>query len=161
YVVAGDTTAALDRRAERAEEGPEAAAGSVVDREAVLMRLAEQMVVRDDEDLAVDQLPEPFVAAGSPADRDVIEAAGVEIPVQERGAEVVPPRVPDEQQRLGDVVDEAMRLQAQRESLPVRELQQLRALDEQRETARARRQLHAEELREVPAPGRLRDPHAI
>ena len=138
----------------------------VPDRAQVLARAAARMSVRDDEDLAVAQLP-TRPAAGRPDDRALQTAPrlrGDEL--AERGAGRAAARTPDAAvARLAELQRERQQLIAQRQALPLRELRQVDSVLAEREQVVAQRDSAAERLAQIPEPqrrafGRSQDPHA-
>ena len=152
--------------AERAELAPDERQERP-DRAQVLARVAARMRVRDDEDLAVTQLPARAAAgrADDPQLRDT--SAGLATDLPEHAAERAEPRSAQapELARLAAMRAEADRLTAQLASLPMRELRQLDQLAAERAQVAAQRDDAAARLEALPAPerallGRTRDPHA-
>ena len=158
HIDAGDTAAALERDelggGERREHP---------DRAQIVARAKTQMLVRDDEDLAIAQLPTP-PAAGRPDARELRSAHTV---APERGAELNEPAAaaPDLAQLL-EMQRERERLAAQTAALPLAELRQLDAIAADRGRVQTQRRDVADCLEQLPAPtrsalGRSRDPHAV
>jgi DNA repair exonuclease SbcCD ATPase subunit len=120
------------------------------------------MLERDDEDLAVDQLPTP----GS-ADDPQLTRAPIVGPLQEHAAErAEPPLARGPRPRLDEMREQLERLRAQLQALPIRELKQLDELDARTRTLTERRDLLRSELDRLPAPrerrfGRGEDPHLV
>ncbi len=143
------------------QEGPEIATER--NHSTTLWRIGERMMVRDDEDLAIEQLPDPFVGAGRAGDRDVVDAPDSETPIQERGAEAMPAPIAHggTQRELVALRAADDRLALQEQALPVRELNQLDAIAREHKELLARRAEHDERLAAVPSPPRFgRDEHA-
>jgi chemotaxis protein histidine kinase CheA len=138
-----------------------------LDRAQVLARAAAQMIVRDDEDLAVAQLP-ARPGPGRPDDRDLHATPELRADeLAELGAErsAGPADRPAGAQRLAELRREREQLGAQRQALPLRELRALDAIAAERDRVRAQRDDAARRLEAVPAPerrafGRTQDPHA-
>ena len=134
------SAAALER-----EEHAPTAARRRPQRGEVLARVAARMVVRDDEDLAVAQLP-TRPAPGRPDDPAVHEAprlASAALP--EAGAErAAPAAAPATRVRLDALRHELEQLTAQRDSLPLRELRRLDAISAERAQLQAQREFAAE-----------------
>ncbi|MEY2513134.1 MAG: hypothetical protein QOJ89_492 [bacterium] len=159
--VASVTAAALEREehAPTVEREPQ-------DRAQVLARVVARMLIRDDEDLAISQLP-AAPAAGRPDDRELHAtpslAAGE---LQELGAELAEPVAPAASAaRLADLRREVEALRAQRASLPMRELRELDAIAGERARLAGQRDDAAIRLAAVPGPerrllGRGNDAHA-
>jgi len=129
----------------------------------LLARAQRHMLERDDEDLAIEQLP----GAGRADDPDLAGSRelAAELP-QERGAALAEPPQPPAATRaqlreLGERVEE---LEAQLRALPLRKLEHIEHYDERTLTLLAQRERHAERLAALPEPhrrfGRVRDPHA-
>jgi conjugative relaxase-like TrwC/TraI family protein len=148
-------------QAGRAEHAPDDA-HSDRSRSAVIARAERRMLVRDDEDLAIEQLP----AAGHEDDR-VLAAhrAGVSPVSQEDAAGRAEPIDPAPTlQRLTELREQIRRLRAALGALPTKPLHRF---DELHATARdlaARRSDHQEQLARLKPParrfGRVRDPDA-
>jgi len=145
---------------ERDAIGPDAAASPAkpVD---VLAQVARRMLERDDEDLAIDQLP----AAGQRDDPQLGRPPAA--PFQEDAAaraEPVVDRAPG-QTRMRELRDTLLQLQAQLAALPVRELEQLDHLDAQAIELTERRDALRDKLDRIPDPrrrfGRPTDPHIV
>jgi len=159
HIDASDTQATL----ERAELGG-ADHAEPLDRAQILARARAQMMVRDDEDLAVEQLPMHPVAGGVD-DRVLHSAAGAVSP--ELGAELAE-RQPDRSvtvERLVALQQQRSRLVAQRAGLPLAELRELDAIAGERERVSGQRRDLAERLQALAEPtrsllGRPRDRHA-
>ncbi len=134
------------------QEGPELARER--DHSTTLWRIGERMTVRDDEDLAIERLPDPVVGAGRAGDRDVVDAPDSETPIQERGAEPMPAPIArgGAQRELVALQAADDRLALQQQALPVRELEQLDAIAGEHKELLARRAQHAERLAAVPPP---------
>ena len=137
------------------------------DRAQVLARVAARMRVRDDEDLAVTQLPVRSAPgrADDPELRDTAPVPAAAAP--EHTAERAAPRAAPatERARLAAIRAEADRLTAQLAGLPMRELRQLDQVAAERAQVTAQRDDTAARLAALPAPertilGRTRDPHA-
>ena len=129
----------------------------------LLARVQRHMLERDDEDLAIEQLPGAG-RADDPALAGSRELAA-ELP-QERGAALAEPAQPAAATRaqlreLGERVEE---LQAQLRALPLGKLQRIEELDRLAITLMSRREGNAQRLAELPEPrrrfGREKDPHA-
>jgi hypothetical protein len=127
----------------------------------LLSRVARQMLERDDEDLAIDQL----VEAGRADDPQLTQPA-VE-PLQEQtpeGPEMAFPAVG--RAALSELRDQIDRLRSQIESLPRVELDQLDELDTRARELTERRDAIASSLERLPLPperrfGRREDPHLV
>jgi conjugative relaxase-like TrwC/TraI family protein len=127
----------------------------------VLGRVGRQMLVRDDEDLAIDQL----AVAGRPDDPQLAHA-GVE-PLQEQTTtrgEL--PSDPPVRSALGVLRDRLERLRAQLAALPTAEIESLDALDARAGALTERRDLLRGELERLPISrerrfARNQDPHVV
>ena len=137
------------------------------DRAQVLARAAARMRVRDDEDLAVTQLPTRAAPgrADDPQLRDTAPMPATALPelAAERGERRSAPA--PKRARLAAIRAEADRLSAQLAGLPMRELRQLDRLATERAQVAAQRTYAAARLEALPAAertmlGRTRDPHA-
>ena len=148
-------------QAERAELAPHDARPRP-QRADVLARAAQRMTIRDDEDLAVTQLP-TRPAPGRPDDDELRRApAGPERTAAE--AEPAAP-VPAQRAALRALRAELVELAAQRAALPVRALRELDAVEQESAQVRGQRDDVAARLAALPAPqrgvlGRTKDPHA-
>jgi conjugative relaxase-like TrwC/TraI family protein len=148
--------------AERAELAPHDARPRP-QREDVLARAAQRMTVRDDEDLAVTQLP-TRPAPGRPDDHEL--RGGATAGPERTAAEAEPPApVPDQRAALRAVQAALVDLAAQRARLPLRELRELDAVEQEIAHVRRQRDDVTAHLAELPKPqrsvlGRVKDPHA-
>ena len=159
HIDASDTTAVLER-----DELGGADIREPQDRAQILARATTQMLARDDEDLAIAQLPTP-PAAGRPDDHDLHHAATA--PDPERGAQLhdPAPASPHTVAQLLELQREREKLTAQTTGLPLAELRQLDAITADRARVQSQRDDVADRLQQLPAParsalGRTRDPHA-
>ena len=148
---------------ERDDVGPDAPAGPS-ELERVLARVARRMCERDDEDLALDQLPAP----GSAADPELAlrPAPQPETPHEDAARRAEPPVPQAERTPLAELGARVERLRAQLAAVPTTELARVEELDaraieltEQRDTVRAA-------LERLPALrprrfGRGGDPHLV
>jgi conjugative relaxase-like TrwC/TraI family protein len=135
-----------------------------VDRSDLLCRVQRRMLERDDEDLALEQLP----PAGRASDSEV---AGCRVPAtelpQERAATLAEPEPPSSAtpSRLRELGERIQQLQAQLEALPTRELERIEHFEERALRLSTRREQLAVQLAELPEPGRRfgheHDPPAI
>jgi conjugative relaxase-like TrwC/TraI family protein len=137
-------------RAEREEIAPDKRhrAG---DRTSVVAQVARRMLERDDEDLAIDQLPR----AGH-ADDPQLAGARRQEPLQEQAAELAEPAQPQpaREGRLGQLRGELEGLRARLAALPTRELSQIDQLDARARELTGQRDRLREQLEELPAPRR-------
>ena len=138
-----------DAAGERLEDPGERGPRPPFDRAATVRRVAARMLVRDDEDLAVDQLPDR-TGAGRAADPDLHSTAG---PAQERGAEAPTAGIAGRGE-LRMLARELERLRAQRASLPIASLEHLERIDVELGRAAQQREDLAGRLAGLPAPGR-------
>ncbi len=130
----------------------------------MLERVGRQMLERDDEDLAIEQLP----GAGRTDDPDVVSArAHAAEPPQEHAAvraEPTPPATATPA-RLRGLRERVERLHVQLAALPTRELQRIEDLDARVLTLTTQREQLTGRLAGLPDPqrrlGREHDPHAI
>jgi hypothetical protein len=147
--------------AERAELAPHDAKREPLTRDEVLARVERRMTIRDDEDLAVTQLP--TVPAPLPAERPPVPSAGLERAAEQ--AEPPVPAAPNQRDTLRALQAALADVAHQRDRLPIRQVRALDAVDEERGQVRASRDDVAARLAQLPAPqrgllGRAKDPHA-
>ena len=140
-----------------AEQTPTAARGDL------LARVQRRMLERDDEDLAIEQLP----GAGRADDPEVAGSRELAAePAQERAAALAEPAPPAAltPARLRELRERIEQLQAQLQALPTRQLQRIENLDARALTLSSQREQLAEQLAELPEPrrrfGREQDLHA-
>ncbi|MGI8803498.1 MAG: MobF family relaxase [Solirubrobacteraceae bacterium] len=131
-------------------------------RDDLLDRVQARMTVRDDEDLAIEQLAP---AAGHADDARITESRG-RTPIQERGATRAEPPVRDtDPERLASLRAWLDQLRAQRAALPLAELRRLDEIDGQLARAAGVQAGCAEALAGLPEPrrrfGRTSDPHIV
>jgi len=128
----------------------------------VLERVARRMLERDDEDLALDQLPAP-----GRADDPHLAYGHESGPAQEQAAERAEPRIPNPVgPLLRELRDQLDRLNAQLRALPTQELAQIDDLDARARTLTAQRDLLHSDVERLPPPrnrrlGRSDDPHLV
>jgi len=130
----------------------------------LLARVGRRMLERDDEDLAIEQLP-----AIGPADDLAVESArglGSGPPQELAAARAEPlPLTTATPGRLRDLRERMERLQAQLLALPTYQLKRMEHFEERALALSTRREQLAEELSRLPAPrprfGRGHDPHAV
>jgi hypothetical protein len=122
------------------------------------------MLERDDEDLAIEQLP----GSGRADDPQVASSRLLAIePPQELAAALAEPMPPAAvtPARQRELRERVQQLQAQLEALPTRQLQRIETLDERALTLRSQREQYVEQLTELPGPrrrlGREQDLHAV
>ena len=127
-------------------------------------RVQRQMLARDDEDLAIEQLP----GAGRADDPEVAGARVLATePPQERAAALAEPMPPATATpaQLPELRERIEQLQARLQTLPTRQLERIEHFDERALTLSTQSEQLAERLAELPEPRRrLRrehDPHAI
>lgn len=149
-------------RAERAELAPHDAR-SRPQRDDVLARAAQRITIRDDEDLALTQLPTR--PGPDRLERDDLKRATS--PSLERTAELAePPETPpDVRTALREIQRALVKLASQRAALPLRELRELDAVERECAQVRDQREDVAARLATLPAPrrslvGRTKDPNA-
>jgi chaperonin cofactor prefoldin len=141
-----------------ADQAPTAARGEL------LTRVQRRMLERDDEDLAIEQLPGP----GRANDPELNNARTLTAePPQERAAmraEPTPPATATPA-RLRELRERVQQLQAQLATLPTRQLQRIEDLDARAVTLTTQREHLTQRLTGLPEPrqrlGREQDPHAI
>jgi hypothetical protein len=130
-------------------------------REELLGRVARRMTERDDQDLAIEQLP----PAGHTDDPHL--TLPLAEPLQERAADRAEPIVEDvSRERLAALRERLDQLTAQRAALPTHGLQRLDDADARVLELTARRDELGAELERLPEPrrslfGRTRDPHLV
>ena len=128
----------------------------------VFARVGRRMLERDDEDLAIDQLPAP----GGAEDPELAQTP-ITGPPQEQGAvRAEPPLADAPRPPLVEVREQLDRLRAQLAGLPTVELTQLDELDARARTLAERRDLLRGELDRLPAArerrfGRGEDAHLV
>jgi len=149
--------------AERSQYAPEQPTTTAAHSD-LLARVQRRMIERDDEDLAIEQLPQPSRA-------DDAELAGSRAlatePPQELAAALAEPTPPATATpaRLRQLRERIEQLRTQLQALPTRELQRIEEADERALTLSTQREQLAEQLALLPEPGRRfgreHDPHAI
>jgi conjugative relaxase-like TrwC/TraI family protein len=152
-----------DRHAEERSEFAPTDQTPATNRDELLARVTLRMLERDDEDLAIDQLP----GAGRADDAEVADAGmNARVPRQEQGAaraEALPATASAE--RLHELGDHIQRLRAQVAALPTRELQRVEDLDARTITLATQREEIAQRLDDLPQPrrrlGREQDPNPV
>ena len=130
----------------------------------LLARLHRHMLERDDEDLAIEQLP----GAGRADDPALAgsRALAAELP-QERAAARAEPAPPAAASptRLRELRERVEQLQAQLQGLPVRRLRRIEDLNQRVRRQSNQREQLAGQLAQLPEPirrfGREKDPHAV
>ncbi|MGI8622654.1 MAG: AAA family ATPase, partial [Solirubrobacteraceae bacterium] len=160
HIDASDTAGALERAELGGADRPQAP-----DRAQILARAQAQMMVRDDEDLALEQLPVP-PTAGRADDQQLHHAPADLSP--ETGAELAERehRHPASIADLLKLQHEHGRLTAQRAGLPLAELRQLEQVAAERDRVAGQRHDLDDRLQVLPVPsrsvlGRARDPSAV
>jgi hypothetical protein len=133
-------------------------------RDELLDRVARRMQERDDEDLAIEQIP----AAGRVDDPNLADAqAHAAEPPQEHAAARAEPTPPATATptRLRELRERIERLHLQLTALPTRELQRIEDLDARAHTLTTQHEQLTQRLAGLPDPqrrlGREHDPHAI
>ncbi|WP_249012224.1 MobF family relaxase [Conexibacter sp. DBS9H8] len=145
----------------RAEMAPDPGLGAR-DRATVLAAVARRMLVRDDEDLAVDQL----APAGRADDQKLSTDRAATQPLsQERGAARLEVREPPASiERLIDLRDRISRTQMSLNALPLRSLTRFDQIDANAREITERLNGHEKRLDALPVPGRrfgrVHGPHA-
>jgi hypothetical protein len=148
-------------QADRAEHAP---ADAPPDQNcwAVMARAARRMLVRDDQDLAIDQLP----AAGHEDDRVLAahRAAISPIPQEDAAGRAEPIQLTPSLERLTELRERISRLQVTLGALPTKPLHRVDELDARARDLGARRSEHQEQLARLEPParrvGRVYDPDA-
>ncbi len=166
---ARDTTRLLvyddDLERERSEFAPTDQAPTAT-RDELLDRVARRMLERDDEDLAVEQLP----GAGRTDDPDLARARARTHPTeppQEHAAARAEPTPPATATPAGlrELRERVDRLHVQLAALPTRELQRIEDLDARALTLTTQHEQLTQRLAGLPDPGRRlgreHDPHAV
>jgi hypothetical protein len=130
----------------------------------LLERVQRRMHERDDEDLAIEQIP----GAGRAADPDLTRAqTHAADPPQEHAAARAEPTLPAASTfaRLRELRERVEQLQAQLAALPTRQLQRIEDLDARALILATQREQLAGRLASLPEPGRRlgreQDPHGI
>jgi hypothetical protein len=145
-------------RAEHAPDDPQADRS----RSAVMARAARRMLVRDDEDLAIEQLP----AAGHEDDRVLAAHRAAVSPVSQEdpAGRAEPNETTPSLKRLTELRERISRLQLTLDALPTKPLQRIDELDARARDLTAQRSEHQEQLARLGPParrfGRVRDPDA-
>ncbi len=137
---------------------------STATRGELLDRIGRRMLERDDEDLAIEQLP----GAGRADDANLAAARALaaDVPQEHAAAraELTPPAAATPT-RLRELRERGEQLQAQLAALPTRQLQRIDDLDARTLTLTSQREQLAQRLAGIPEPhrrlGREQDPHAI
>jgi AAA domain len=131
-------------------------------RSAVMARAARRMLVRDDEDLALEQLP----AAGHEDDRVLAAHRAAVIPVAQEApaGRAEPNEPPPSLKRLSELREQISRLQLTLGALPTRPLKRIDDRDVRARDLAALRSDHQDQLAGLEPParrfGRVRDPDA-
>ena len=138
-----------DRYAEERSEFAPTDQTPAANRDELLARVSRRMLERDDEDLAIEQLP----GAGRADDAEAAAAASSPgEPRQEQtaaGAEAIPAIASAE--RLRELADRIERLRTQVGALPTRQLQRIEDLDGRAITLTTQREQITERLDDLPA----------
>jgi conjugative relaxase-like TrwC/TraI family protein len=129
----------------------------------LLARVQRRMLGRDDEDLAIEQLPVP----GRADDQEVQSSCGLgggECPQERATARADSLSSRTSSTRLRDLRERIEQLRAQLEALPTHELRRIEHFEERARTLSTQRERRAEELANLREPrrrfGREHDPHA-
>ncbi len=151
-----------DRYAEERSEFAPTDQTPATARDELLARVARRMLERDDEDLAIEQLP----GAGRADDAEVAGASSARAPRQEQAAaraEAIPAIASAE--RLRDLGDRIGRLRTQVGALPTRQLQRIEDLDARAIRLTTQREQITQRIDDLPQPrrrlGRERDPNVV
>ncbi|MGA2164635.1 MAG: MobF family relaxase [Solirubrobacteraceae bacterium] len=133
-------------------------------RDGLLDRVGRRMLERDDEELAIEQLP----SAGRAGDPDVASTrAHAAEPPQEHAAARAEPTPPAAATltRLRELRERVEQLHVQLAALPTRELQRIEDLDARALTLTTQREQITQRFTDLPEPhrrlGRAQDPHAL
>jgi conjugative relaxase-like TrwC/TraI family protein len=133
-------------------------------RDELFEQVGRRMLERDDEDLAIEQLP----SAGRTDDPELARArVHATDPPQEHAAARAEPTPPAAvpQARLRELRERVEQLQAQLAALPTRQLRRIDDLDARALTLTTQREQLTQRLADLPEPyrrlGREQDPHAI
>jgi conjugative relaxase-like TrwC/TraI family protein len=134
----------------------------------VLARTRQAMLTRDDEDLAITQLPTHAPAAGRADDSQLRRAQRPRSDHPERAADQAEPTVPTttapSQEAMRQLIALRAKVRAQRDVLPLRDLRDLDRLQLEREHIRGQGADTAARLKALPKArrklGRSRDDHA-
>jgi conjugative relaxase-like TrwC/TraI family protein len=129
----------------------------------LLTRVARRMLERDDEDLAIQQLPDASQADDTDADR---AASSPREPRQGQAAtRAQPTPAIASAERLRELTDHIQQLRAQDGALPTRQLQRIEDLDARAITLTTQREQIKRRIDDLPQPrrrlGREQDPHAV
>ncbi len=135
----------------------------------LLARTEQRMTERDDEDLAVEQLPAQTESAGRPDDPRLIRPRSpTKEPPQEQAAARAEPNQPEPQPgaaRLAELREQIEQLKAQQAALPARELRRIDDIEARANTLESKREQLTERLATLPEPtrrwGREQDPNAV
>ncbi len=138
-------------------------------REELLARTEQRMTERDDEDLAVEQLPAKTPGAGRADDPEFTRPrTPTNEPPQEQAAVRAEPNQPEPVRgatRLAELREQIEQLKAQQAALPARELRRIDDLEACATTLEAKREQLTERLATLPEPtrrwGREQDPQAV
>jgi conjugative relaxase-like TrwC/TraI family protein len=127
----------------------------------LLARVARRMLERDDEDLALDQLP-----SAARADDSRLTRTNTTAPAHEHAAERAESRAHEPGPPMSRIVAQLEQLRAQLQALPTRELDQLDDLDARACTLTEQHARLRDELDCLPGPRRLHlvrhgDPHLV
>jgi conjugative relaxase-like TrwC/TraI family protein len=128
----------------------------------LLARVQRRMLERDDEQLAIEQLPEP-----GGADDPAVEGSRAlrYEPAQERAAARAEPAPSASPTRLRELRERIEQLRAQLEALPTHELRRIEHFEKRAHTLSIQREQLAKELARLPVPrrrfGHEHDPDAI
>jgi conjugative relaxase-like TrwC/TraI family protein len=135
----------------------------------LLARTEQRMSERDDEDLAIEQLPAKTPSPGRPDDPELTRPhTPTNEPPQEHAAVRAEPNQPDpppNTARLAELRERIEQLKAQQASLPARELRRIDDLEARANTLKSKREQLTGRLAALPEPtrrwGREHDPNAV
>ncbi len=153
---------------ERSDFAPEE--DTPISRDDLIARVGRRMVERDDEDLAIEQLPgaAPEPAAGRADDPQLASGRTVAAePPQEQAAARAEPATPatPSTERWRELEERMEQFREQLAALPTRQLQRIEDLDARSLTLSNQRAQLAERLADLPEPqrrrGREQDPNAV
>jgi hypothetical protein len=149
---------------ERSEFAPDRQQAPVAVQSDLLARVQRRMLERDDEELAIEQLP----AAGRADDYELrCSRAHASEPLQERAAALAEPAAPSAATpaRLRELRERTEDLKTQLKAVPTRAIERIEHVEERALTLSTRREELAEQLGQLPERrrrfGREHDPHAI
>jgi hypothetical protein len=152
-----------DRYAEERSEFAPTGQTPPANRDELLARVSRRMLDRDDEDLAIEQLP----GAGRADDAEVADAGSSATASRQEqpAARAEPSPAIAGTQRLCELGDRIQQLRTQVEALPTRQLQRVEDLDARTITLTTQREQITRRIDDLPQPrrrfGREQDPNSI